>query len=151
VTFSLFSCFLHIPQQSRHPERSASQIYGLTQRFNGAESKDPGGAYLTEAVGIFSTTQAREQDSSFVTFLSSVVVCGRKAPKSICQQASPGSFDSAPSSPLFTVDPRSASLGMTAWLEALKYNWLDMQKHEKSEKVTGSPNDKEEGGRFQWE
>jgi hypothetical protein len=29
-------------------------------------------------------------------FLSSVVVCGRKAPKSICQQASPGSFDSAP-------------------------------------------------------
>src|SRR5450631_4074887 len=37
VTFSIFSCFLHIkpavfqalssPQQSRHPERSASQIY----------------------------------------------------------------------------------------------------------------------------
>jgi hypothetical protein len=26
----------------------------------------------------------------FVTFLSSGVVCGRKAPKSICQQASPG-------------------------------------------------------------
>jgi hypothetical protein len=31
-----------------------------------------------------------------VTFLSSGVVCGRKAPKSIRQQASPGSFDSAP-------------------------------------------------------
>src|SRR5882757_3535092 len=29
-------------------------------------------------------------------FLSSVVVCGRKAPKSICQEALPGSFDSAP-------------------------------------------------------
>ena len=29
-------------------------------------------------------------------FLISLVVCGRKAPKSICQQASPGSFDSAP-------------------------------------------------------
>jgi hypothetical protein len=29
-------------------------------------------------------------------FLSSVAVRGRKAPKSICQQASPGSFDSAP-------------------------------------------------------
>ena len=28
--------------------------------------------------------------SEFVTFLSSDVVCGRKAPKSICQQASPG-------------------------------------------------------------
>jgi hypothetical protein len=34
VTFSIFSCFLHIqpavfqgPRQSRHPERSASQIY----------------------------------------------------------------------------------------------------------------------------
>jgi hypothetical protein len=26
VTFSIFLCFLHIPQQSRHPERSASQI-----------------------------------------------------------------------------------------------------------------------------
>ncbi len=34
--------------------------------------------------------------SEFVTFLSSGVVRGRKAPKSICQQASPRSFDSAP-------------------------------------------------------
>jgi hypothetical protein len=31
-----------------------------------------------------------------VTFLSSGVVFGRKARKSLCQQASPGSFDSAP-------------------------------------------------------
>src|SRR5580704_1009431 len=29
-------------------------------------------------------------------FLISLVVCGRKAWKSICQQTSPGSFDSAP-------------------------------------------------------
>ena len=29
-------------------------------------------------------------------FLSFLVVCGRKAPQSICQQASPGSFDCAP-------------------------------------------------------
>src|ERR1700722_17784721 len=28
--------------------------------------------------------------SEFLTFLSCVVVCGRKAPKSICKQASPG-------------------------------------------------------------
>jgi hypothetical protein len=28
--------------------------------------------------------------------IATVVVCGRKAPKSMCQQASPGSFDSAP-------------------------------------------------------
>src|SRR5580704_2067834 len=28
--------------------------------------------------------------SEFVTFLTSVVVCGRKAPKSICQEALPG-------------------------------------------------------------
>jgi hypothetical protein len=34
--------------------------------------------------------------SEAVTFLISLVVCGRKAPKSICQQAPPGSFDSAP-------------------------------------------------------
>jgi hypothetical protein len=30
---------------------------------------------------------------------------------------------------------------MTALSEALKYNWLDMQKHEKIEKVTGSQDD----------
>jgi hypothetical protein len=34
--------------------------------------------------------------SELVTFLISLVVCGRKAWRSICQQASPGSFDSAP-------------------------------------------------------
>jgi hypothetical protein len=33
--------------------------------------------------------------SEFVNFLSSGVVCGRKAPKSIGQQASSGSFDYA--------------------------------------------------------
>ena len=40
VTFSIFSCFLHIqpvvfkpPRQSRHPERSASQIGRVTQGF----------------------------------------------------------------------------------------------------------------------
>jgi hypothetical protein len=54
------------------------------------------------------------------TFLSSGVVSGRKAPKSICQQASPGSFDSAPQSPLFAIDLRSASLRMTALSEGLE-------------------------------
>ena len=34
--------------------------------------------------------------SEAVTFLISLVVCGRKAPKSICQQTLPGSFDFAP-------------------------------------------------------
>jgi len=34
--------------------------------------------------------------SEFVTFLTSVVVCGRKALKSIRQATLPGSFDSAP-------------------------------------------------------
>jgi hypothetical protein len=33
---------------------------------------------------------------SEVTFLISLVVCGWKAREDICQQASPGSFDSAP-------------------------------------------------------
>ena len=51
----------------------------------------------------------------------------RKAPKSICQQASPGSFDSALESSLFTIDLRSASLRMTALSGGLKYSWLDMQ------------------------
>jgi hypothetical protein len=44
--------------QKRHPERSASQIYRVTQ-LDGAESKDPGDAYLTHAVRTFSTTEVR--------------------------------------------------------------------------------------------
>jgi hypothetical protein len=58
---------LKLPQK-RHPERSASQLYRVTQR-SGAESKDPGGADLTHAARSFSTTQAREQDSSCGTHL----------------------------------------------------------------------------------
>ena len=76
MTFSIFSCFLHIqpavfqalssPQQSRHPERSASRIYRVTRRFDGAESKDPEDAYLAHAVRSFPTTEAREQDLAAV-------------------------------------------------------------------------------------
>jgi hypothetical protein len=44
--------------QNRHPERSASQIYRVMQRM-GAESKDPGDAYLTHAARSFPTTDAR--------------------------------------------------------------------------------------------
>ena len=73
MTFSIFTCFLHIQPavfqvsdkivilkrnisnspQNRHPERSASQIY-RKQRAYSAESKDPGDAYPTHAVGSFS-------------------------------------------------------------------------------------------------
>jgi hypothetical protein len=42
-----------------------------------------------------------------------------------------------PESPLFAIDRRSALLGMTALLADMKYNWLEMRKHQKSEKVTG--------------
>jgi hypothetical protein len=52
--------FLKTPQ-NRHPERSASQIYRVAQ-LDGAESKDPEGAYLTDAARSFSTTEASEQD-----------------------------------------------------------------------------------------
>ena len=34
--------------------------------------------------------------SESMAFSIPLVVCGRKAPKSACEQASPGSFDSAP-------------------------------------------------------
>jgi hypothetical protein len=50
--------------QNRHPERSASHIYRVTQR-SGAESKDPEDAYLVDAVRSFSTTQAGEWDFSY--------------------------------------------------------------------------------------
>jgi hypothetical protein len=55
------SC-IQASQQSRHPERSASQMDRVTQRFMGAESKDLGGASLTHAALSFSTTEARQQD-----------------------------------------------------------------------------------------
>jgi hypothetical protein len=47
--------------QTRHPERSASQIDRLHSAC-GAESKDLGGAYFPHAVRSFSTTEARQQD-----------------------------------------------------------------------------------------
>jgi len=62
VTFSIFSCFLHIkpavfqalssPQQSRHPERSASQIYRKQRNlWRGVEG--PRGCLLADALGSF--------------------------------------------------------------------------------------------------
>src|ERR1700722_2024961 len=45
---------MQAPKQSRHPERSASQIY-RNKGLYGAESKDPGNAFLTDALGSFST------------------------------------------------------------------------------------------------
>jgi hypothetical protein len=50
------------PRQSRHPERSASQIRSRDTALHGAESKDPEDAYLVDVVRSFSTTEAREQD-----------------------------------------------------------------------------------------
>jgi hypothetical protein len=56
-----FECFSPKLPQNRHPERSASQICRLDPALEGAESKDPGGAYSAHAVRAFSTTEAREQ------------------------------------------------------------------------------------------
>ena len=52
---------LFTPPQSRHPERSAAQIYRIWTAY-GAQSKDPEDAYLGYAVRSFSTTEARVQD-----------------------------------------------------------------------------------------
>src|ERR1700722_7404127 len=56
-------------------------------------------------------------------FLVSLVVCGRKAPKSICQQASPGSFDCAPQTLCYAIDMRGASLRMTILWRGPKNIW----------------------------
>jgi hypothetical protein len=64
--FGMFS--LNLPQ-NRHPERSASQIYRVTQRLAARSRRacpersrrNPEGAYLAHAVRSFSTTEAREQ------------------------------------------------------------------------------------------
>jgi uncharacterized protein len=63
---------------------------------------EPGTEVFTFAIvtiGVLNDVDFRRLDDKscpeFVP-LSSVVVCGREAPKSICQQTSPGSFDSAP-------------------------------------------------------
>jgi hypothetical protein len=41
------------PPQTRHPERSASQICRITERLIGAESKDPGDADRSTLFGVF--------------------------------------------------------------------------------------------------
>ena len=68
MTFSILHVFwisnqlyFKPPQQSRHPERSASRIY-RKQELYGAESKDPGDTYPAHAVrGLFGH-EAREQN-----------------------------------------------------------------------------------------
>jgi len=76
----------------------------------------------------------------------SFAVRGRKAPKSICQEVLPGSFDSAPQSYLLATDLRSASLRMTALLVGCNIAGCICRKHE-TLKVTGSQDDDFVGGR----
>jgi hypothetical protein len=72
VTFSIFSCFLHIqPAVFQAPDKAVILSEALRRSISnrglyGAESKDPGDAYLTYAVRTFSTTEAREQDLAAV-------------------------------------------------------------------------------------
>jgi hypothetical protein len=54
---NLFRMFSSELPQNRHPERSATQTYRVTER-----SVDPGDASLTIAARSLSTTEAREQD-----------------------------------------------------------------------------------------
>jgi hypothetical protein len=67
-------------------------------------------------------------------FFSSVVVCGRKARKSIWQEALPGSFDSAHKALCYAIDLRSASLRMTTLLGACNTAGWICRKHERSKK-----------------
>jgi hypothetical protein len=80
----------------RKPQISPLRYLGFPVEFGGV--CDLHAAFLTKAAHVAVSSAAWQEirvRSDFVTFLSSGVVCGRKAPKSICQQASPGSFDSA--------------------------------------------------------
>src|SRR5580704_7945375 len=75
VTFSIFSCFSCIPspRQSRHPERSASQI-DRKQRLYGAESKDPGDACWQMLLGAF-RPQTTTEDKKITTSERSRGIC----------------------------------------------------------------------------
>jgi hypothetical protein len=60
VTFSIFSCFMpiqpavfQVPRQSRHPERSASQIYRVTQRLMARSRRTPRVLILPVPFGAF--------------------------------------------------------------------------------------------------
>src|ERR1700723_3577459 len=77
--------------------------------------------------------------SELVTFLIWPVVCGWKARKSICQQASPGSFDCAPKAVRYAIDPRGASLRMTAlWgVKSIRLATQKTRKDRKSHRLSG--------------
>ena len=62
ISATLFGCFSSNSPQNRHPERSASPIYRVTQRLWARKSKDLEDAHLTHAARTFSTTEARERD-----------------------------------------------------------------------------------------
>ena len=61
IRATLFGCFSSNSPQNRHPERSASRIYRVTQRLWRAV-EGPEDAHLTHAARTFSTTEARERD-----------------------------------------------------------------------------------------
>jgi hypothetical protein len=54
-----FDGFISNSPQKGHPERSALQIYRVTQRLMARSRGNPEGAYLTHVARSFSTTEAR--------------------------------------------------------------------------------------------
>jgi hypothetical protein len=67
VTFSIFSCFLHIQLAVFQPFQAPNKAVILSEALRrsianrglyGAESKDPEDAYLAHAIRSFSTTEA---------------------------------------------------------------------------------------------
>ena len=108
MTFSIFSCFLHIQPVVFKPSDKAVILSGALHRFTAwhsacdAESKDLKGAYPTYAVRPLSTTETRPADSPpdhQVRTAGRALFSGlggQKAPNSIDRIRSSRSFDSAP-------------------------------------------------------
>jgi hypothetical protein len=68
------------------------------------------------------------------------VVCGGKAPKSICQEASPGFPRLRAIEPSVCGGPAKRFAQDDGSAGALRYSWI-FRKHEKIEKVRGSQDD----------
>ncbi len=135
------------------PLYDGHSLYGLRRNTEGLEGRY-GRRVRTEKKPQISPRLAPRQAgaggtgrlrSEAVTFIS-LVVCGRKAPKSSCQQASPGSFDSAPYTLCDAIDLRGASLRMTLFGRGLNNIWSGAKNTKRSKKSQALPRQAGAGG-----
>jgi hypothetical protein len=138
---------LQAPKQSRHPERSASQIYRIKELYS-AESKDPEDAYLTHAVRSFSPLKPLLADPPRSLPWAEDKKCRSCTRASWLKSLEPHRQDKHPRGPstpryralCYAIDLRCASLRMTALLGACKIaGWICGARE--IEKVTGSQDD----------